>query len=114
MEHTSGQMPSEFTSAARRVGIISAMVVVVLLIAYAVTLTVGLVTLESPEQPIGDPMFTILELVIIGLAPAMVSPGRSTSRVRASSARPTKKPSRSRFPSNRTARSGLSAVSSSQ
>ena len=44
-----------------------------LLVAYAVTLTVGLLSLESPQQPIGDPMFTILEILIIITMPAMVA-----------------------------------------
>jgi hypothetical protein len=46
---------------------------VVLLVAYAVTLAVGLASLESPRQPIGDPMFTILEVLIIATMPAVVA-----------------------------------------
>ncbi len=44
-----------------------------MLVAYAVTLVVGLLSLESPEEPIGDPMFTILEILIIIMMPAMVA-----------------------------------------
>src|SRR5215204_3940169 len=33
----------------------------------------GLASLESPQQPIGDPMFTILEVLIILTMPAMVA-----------------------------------------
>ena len=63
----------KFTATARRLGIISATATVVLLVAYAVTLTVGLASLESPQQPIGEPMFTILEILIITMMPAMVA-----------------------------------------
>src|SRR5215216_6201564 len=63
----------EFTATARRFGIFSAAATVILLVAYAVTLIVGLASLESPQQPIGDPMFTILEVLIITMMPAMVA-----------------------------------------
>ena len=63
----------KFTAAARSLGIFSAAATVILLVAYAVTLAVGLLSLESPQQPIGDPMFTILEVLIIVMMPAMVA-----------------------------------------
>ncbi len=63
----------EFTATARSLGIFSAVATVIPLVAYAVTLAVGLLSLESPQQPIGDPMFTILEVVIITMMPAMVA-----------------------------------------
>src|SRR5215212_4821116 len=63
----------KFTATARSLGIFSAAVTVILLVAYTVTLTVGLASLESPDQPIGDPMFTILEVLIIVMMPAMVA-----------------------------------------
>jgi hypothetical protein len=63
----------EFTSVARRLGLFSAVSTVVLIIAYAVTLTVGLLSLASPDQPIGDPMFSILEMLIIVMMPALVA-----------------------------------------
>src|SRR5918995_6135652 len=63
----------KFTATARSLGIVSAAATVILLVAYAVTLAVGLLSLESPEQPIGDPMFTILEVLIILMMPAMVA-----------------------------------------
>jgi hypothetical protein len=62
-----------FTATARSLGILSATATVVLLVAYAVTLAVGLASLESPQQPIGDPMFSILEVLIILVMPAMVA-----------------------------------------
>ena len=63
----------KFTATARRLGIFSAAATVILFVAYAVTLIVGLLSLESPQQPIGDPMFTILEVLIITMMPAMVA-----------------------------------------
>src|SRR5918992_2974928 len=63
----------EFTATARRFGIFSGAATVILLVAYAITLIVGLLSLESPQQPIGDPMFTILEVLIITMMPAMVA-----------------------------------------
>jgi hypothetical protein len=63
----------EFTATARLLGIISATATVILLGAYAITLTLGLASLESPQQPIGDPMFSILEVLIIITTPAMVA-----------------------------------------
>ena len=63
----------EFTATARRFGIFSAAATVILVVAYAVTLIVGLASLESPDQPIGDPMITILEVLIISMMPAMVA-----------------------------------------
>ena len=63
----------KFTATARSFGILSAVATVILLVAYAVTLVVGLLSLESPQEPIGDPMFTILEILIIIMMPAMVA-----------------------------------------
>jgi len=63
----------KFTATARSLGIFSAAATLILLVAYAVTLAMGLASLESPQQPIGDPMFTILEVLIISIMPAMVA-----------------------------------------
>ena len=63
----------KFTATARSLGIFSAAATVILLVAYAVALAVGLSSLESPQQPIGDPMFSILEVLIIIMMPAMVA-----------------------------------------
>ena len=62
-----------FTATARRLRILSAAATTILIVAYAVTLLVGLMSLESPQEPIGDPMFTILEILIITMMPAMVA-----------------------------------------
>jgi hypothetical protein len=63
----------KFTATARSLGILSATTTVILGVAYAVTLVVGLASLEAPQEPIGDPMFTILEILIIVMMPAMVA-----------------------------------------
>jgi hypothetical protein len=63
----------EFSATARRLGICAAVGVVVLGVAYAVTLAVGFLSLTSPQQPIGDPMFSILEVLIIVMMPVMVA-----------------------------------------
>src|ERR687886_1609323 len=63
----------QFTATARSLGIFSAAATVILLVAYALTLAVGLASLESPQQPIGEPMFSILEVLIIIMMPAMVA-----------------------------------------
>src|SRR5215213_10885488 len=63
----------KFAATARSLGIFSAAATVILLVAYAVTLAVGLLSLESPQQPISDPMFSILEVLIIIIMPAMVA-----------------------------------------
>ena len=55
----------EFTAIARRLGLGSAAATVLLVSAYAVTLTMGLLSLGSPDQPIRNPMFAILEILII-------------------------------------------------
>jgi hypothetical protein len=62
-----------FTASARRLGIVSAAGTVLLIAVYAVTLVAGLSSLQSSRQPIGDPMFSILEILIILLMPLMVA-----------------------------------------
>ena len=60
------------TATARRLGLVSAALVVLLEAAYALTLAIGLASLASPADPIGDPMFTVLELLILAIGPAIV------------------------------------------
>jgi hypothetical protein len=62
-----------FSANARGLGIISAVGTLVLSVLYAVTLAAGLLTLPSQHQPIGDPLFTILEILIILTTPVMVA-----------------------------------------
>jgi hypothetical protein len=63
----------EFSATARRIGLFSAVGVVILGVAYAITLALGFLSLKSPQQPIGDPMFSILEVLIIIMMPVMVA-----------------------------------------
>ena len=62
-----------FTANARRLGISSAAGTVLLGVAYAVTLGAGFLALQSPQQPIGDPLFSILEILIILAMPVLVA-----------------------------------------
>jgi hypothetical protein len=62
-----------FTASARRLGISSAAGTVFLGVTYAVTLVAGFLSLQSPQQPIGDPFFSILEILIILMMPVMVA-----------------------------------------
>ncbi|MGZ8550656.1 MAG: hypothetical protein ACXWV2_08345 [Chitinophagaceae bacterium] len=45
--------------------------VFILGLVYAVTTLLGLVSLKSPDEPIGNPYFTIMELLILVIAPLM-------------------------------------------
>ena len=62
-----------FTANARRLGIVSAVGTVSLGILYDFTLVAGLLSLQSPQQPIGDPLFSILEILIILMMPLLVT-----------------------------------------
>ncbi len=44
-----------------------------LCMAYAVVLAVGLLTLPSLDHPIQNPWFTVMEILILGIAPMMVA-----------------------------------------
>lgn len=61
-----------FTSQHRVIGRAAAWAVFFLLVVYAVTTVLGLLSLKSPDDPIGDPFFTIMELLIVLIAPLMV------------------------------------------
>ncbi len=61
-----------FTTQHRMIGRFAAWAVFFLLVAYAITLVLGLLSLKSPQDPIGDPFFSILELLIVLMAPLMV------------------------------------------
>lgn len=66
-------MGINFSATARRLGIFSAMSFIVMGVAYAITLTIGFLSLTSPQQPIGNPMFSILEILIILMMPVLVA-----------------------------------------
>ena len=62
-----------FTRSHRVLGRAAAWGVFVLGAVYALTLALGLLSLKSPLDPIGDPYFPVLELLIILMAPLMVA-----------------------------------------
>ena len=61
-----------FTASARRLGIVSAVGVVLVSAAYAPVLLVGFFSLASSRQAMGDPVFAILEVLIILSMPLMI------------------------------------------
>jgi hypothetical protein len=61
-----------FTAGARRLGIVSAGATVLLTVVYAIPLVGGLLSLPSPDAPIGDPWFSMMEMLIILTMPFMV------------------------------------------
>lgn len=61
-----------FTPAARRLGLAAAIAAVVLQVAYAGVLGAGLLTLPSADEPIGEPLLSILEILILVMMPALV------------------------------------------
>lgn len=56
-----------------RVGAAAGFAVAVLCVVYAAVLTIGLATLPSPDQPIENPWFTMMEVLILAIAPGMVA-----------------------------------------
>jgi hypothetical protein len=62
-----------FTATARRLGILSAVGTVLISAVYVPTLILGFLSLRSPLQPIGDPWFGVLEILIILSMPLMVA-----------------------------------------
>ncbi len=61
-----------FTAPHRTIGRAAAWGVFFLAVVYAVPLVLGLLSLKSPQDPIGDPYFSIMELLIFLTAPLMV------------------------------------------
>ena len=68
-----GSVVHPFSERARKIGIWSAIAVVILGATYAIALAAGLLSLPSPDQPIGDPIFSILEILIILMMLPMVA-----------------------------------------
>lgn len=66
-------MSRDETALGLRIGVLAGNAVALLCIAYAVVLGIGLLTLPSPDSPIRDPWFTLMELLILVLAPTMVA-----------------------------------------
>ena len=62
-----------FAPAARRLGVASGAAVALLCAAHAGVLGAGLLTLPSPAHPVQPPWFTLMELLILAISPAMVA-----------------------------------------
>jgi hypothetical protein len=61
------------SATSRRLGTASGAAVAVLCLLYAVVLSIGLLTLPSPNHQIQEPWFTLMEILIIAISPAMVA-----------------------------------------
>lgn len=57
---------------AQRIGVAAAGAVAFLCLGYAIVLVLGLLTLPSPAHQIQEPWFTLMELLIVLIAPALV------------------------------------------
>jgi hypothetical protein len=62
-----------FTASARRLGMVSAVGTAFFSVVYAATLVGAFLSLREPQQPIGDPWLSILEILIILMMPLMVA-----------------------------------------
>jgi len=69
--HNSIMHHDHFSSKCQKIGQFSCRAVFILGITYAVTTLFGLYSLKSSEEPIGDPYFTIMEILTILIAPLM-------------------------------------------
>lgn len=58
---------------ALRLGLISGAAVALLCAVYVAVRSVGLLTLPSPDRQIQEPWFTLMEVLILAIAPAMVA-----------------------------------------
>jgi len=66
-------MVEELSRLTRLMGVLSATLILIVGLVYAVVLTLGFASLAAPNQPIGNPYFTVMEALILVLAPAMVA-----------------------------------------
>ena len=62
----------DHTRVSQKIGRAAALAVFFFGVVYAVTLTAGLLSLESPQQAIQDPFFSLMEMLIVVMAPLMV------------------------------------------
>jgi hypothetical protein len=62
----------DFTYPHRTLGIFSAWTGSLILVLYMAALSLGLLSLESPQDPIADPYFSIMEILILLMAPLLV------------------------------------------
>ncbi|PTQ07777.1 hypothetical protein CLG96_16635 [Sphingomonas oleivorans] len=66
-------MGIQFAMMACGLGMISGLAIFVLSLIYVVVVCLDLLSLGSPDQSIGEPWFSVLELLIIAVTPAMVA-----------------------------------------
>lgn len=59
--------------ASPRLGIVAGYALAVLCVIYAIVLAIGLYALASPDQPIQQPWFACMELLILSIAPLAVA-----------------------------------------
>src|SRR5215470_4173190 len=63
----------DYTPASRQIGRAAAWALFFFGVAYVIITTVGLVSLKSPQQPIPDPYFFLMEVLIVVTAPLYVA-----------------------------------------
>lgn len=63
---------TDLTSHQMKIGKYSASAVFLLLLSYALVTILGFLSLESPSDPISDPYFTLMELLILIIAPLIL------------------------------------------
>jgi hypothetical protein len=65
-------MNMHHTHASRQIGRVAALALFFFTVAYAIITAVGYVSLKSPHEPIQDPFFSLMEVLIIITAPLLV------------------------------------------
>jgi hypothetical protein len=63
----------DHTQASRQIGRAAALALVFFGVAYAIITMIGLVSLKSPQEPIQDPFFFLMEVLIVVTAPLYVA-----------------------------------------
>ena len=62
----------DHTQASRRIGRIAALALFFCGVAYAIVTVIGVISLKSPLDPIRDPFFSLMEILIIIMGPLLV------------------------------------------
>jgi cytochrome bd-type quinol oxidase subunit 2 len=60
------------TQASRKIGRVAAQALFFCGVAYAIVTVIGVISLKSPQEPIHDPFFSLMEILIIITAPLLV------------------------------------------
>lgn len=71
-EESPPTIPSTFTPQHRMAGVVATWAIALLGVAYAVITSLGFLSLQSPLDPIGDPYVSLMELLIVVMAPFYV------------------------------------------